>query len=127
MRTAPLPKTTILCSTPVRKQTGIARDLNDTLRKLERDTWVDWRSIPDTAEWRSEIFAAIEAAHNFLFIISPDSLSSKMCRLEVAHAVANNKRIVTILHRPLGPKDKVPAGRARFSHGIPCVSCAVSF
>lgn len=55
-------------------------------------------SIPDSAQWRAEIFAAIEAADNFLFIISPNTLRSWMCGQEVAHAVANRKRIVTILY-----------------------------
>lgn len=57
---------------------GFVRDLNNALQKLKRDTWIDWRSIPDSAEWRGEIFAAIDAADNFLFIISPDSLRSEM-------------------------------------------------
>jgi hypothetical protein len=36
---------------------GFARDLNTALQKLQRDTWIDWRSIPDSAQWRAEIFA----------------------------------------------------------------------
>lgn len=62
-----------------RTDQGFARDLNTALQKLQRDTWIDWSSIPDSAQWRAEIFAAIEAADNFLFIISPDSLRSWMC------------------------------------------------
>jgi len=84
-----------------REDQGFARDLNAALQKLQRDTWIDWRSIPDSAKWRAEIFAAIDAADNFLFIISPDSLRSEMCGQEVAHAVANKKRIVTILYHPV--------------------------
>src|SRR5664280_3506477 len=86
-----------------RTDQGFARDLNAALEKLQRDTWIDWRSIPDSAEWRAEIFAAIDAADNFLFIISPDSLRSEICGQEVAHAVANKKRIVTILYHPADP------------------------
>src|ERR1035441_985890 len=87
---------------------GFVRDLNNALQKLKRDTWIDWRSIPDSAEWREEIFAAIDAADNFLFIVSPDSLSSSMCGLEVAHAVANRKRIVTILYHPVDHNELLP-------------------
>ena len=61
-----------------RKDQGFARDLNNALQKLKRDTWIDWCSIPDSAKWRAEIFAAIEAADNFLFVISPDSVKSWM-------------------------------------------------
>ena len=53
-----------------RTDQGFAHDLNAALQKLQRDTWIDWRSIPDSAQWRAEIFAAIEAADNFLFIIT---------------------------------------------------------
>src|SRR5271165_1336774 len=91
-----------------RMDQGFARDLNTALQKLQRDTWIDWRSIPDSAEWRAEIFAAIEAADNFLFIISPDSVKSWMCGQEVSHAVANNKRLITILYHPIGKKKMFP-------------------
>ncbi len=87
---------------------GFARDLDNALKKLKRDTWIDWRSIPDSAEFRSEIFAAIDAADNFLFIISPDSLRSEMCKLEVAHALAGKKRVTTILYHPVDWNELLP-------------------
>ncbi|MGA9567697.1 MAG: TIR domain-containing protein [Candidatus Korobacteraceae bacterium] len=90
---------------------GFARDLNHALQKLKRDTWIDWRSIPDSAEWRAEIFAAIDAADNFLFIISPDSLRSEMCKLEVAHALAGKKRVTTILYHPVDWNELLPGLR----------------
>ncbi|HYK34719.1 toll/interleukin-1 receptor domain-containing protein [Alloacidobacterium sp.] len=85
-----------------------ARDLNTALQNAQRETWIDWRSIPDPAKWRAEIFAAIEAADNFVFIISADSLRSQMCGQEVAHAVAGKKRIVTILYRPVDHEELLP-------------------
>src|SRR5271167_3404648 len=91
-----------------RMDQGFARDLNSALQKLKRDTWIDWRSIPDSAEWRAEIFAAIGAADNFLFIISPDSLRSEMCGLEVAHAFTSRKRAITILYHPVERNDLFP-------------------
>ena len=87
---------------------GFVRDLNHALQKLKRDTWIDWRSIPGSAKWRAEIFAAIDAADNFLFIISPDSLRSDMCKLEVAHALAGKKRIITILYHPVDRNELSP-------------------
>jgi len=35
-----------------RADQGFARDLNNALQKLKRETWIDWRSIPDSSEWR---------------------------------------------------------------------------
>jgi WD40 repeat protein len=91
-----------------RTDQGFARDLNAALEKSKRATWMDWRSIPDSAQWRAEIFAAIEAADNFLFLVSPDSLRSTMCEQEVAHAVRKSKRIVTILYHQVQRKDLFP-------------------
>ena len=92
-----------------RTDQGFARDLNVALQKLSRDTWIDWRSIPDSAERRAEIFAGIEQADNFVFLISPDSVKSWMCGQEVSHAVANNKRLITILYHSVEHKDLLPA------------------
>ena len=78
-----------------REDQGFARDLNATLQKLQRDTWIDWRSIPDSAQWRAEIFAAIEAADNFLFIISPDSVRSWMSRtLDRPHRTIDGPQVM---------------------------------
>ncbi len=94
-----------------REDQGFASDLNAALQKLQRETWIDWRSIPDSAKWRGEIFAAIEAADNFLFVISPDSVKSWMCGQEVSHAVANNKRLITVLYHSVERKELLPANK----------------
>jgi hypothetical protein len=65
----------------------------------KREAWVDWKDIPLTAVWQREILANIEAADNFLFIISPESVASANCRKEIDHAVVNNKRMVRIFYR----------------------------
>jgi WD40 repeat protein len=92
-----------------RADQGFARDLNNALQKLNRETWIDWRNIPDSVEWRAQIFDAIEAAENFVFIISPDSLRPEsFCGPEVAHALANAKRSFTILYHPVDRNDLYP-------------------
>lgn len=70
-------------------------------------SWVDWESIPPTAEWRREVEAAIEGSDSFLFVISPASTQSPVCAREVEHAVANGKRLVPIVRQPVEP-DLVP-------------------
>src|SRR3970040_2429343 len=82
-----------------RKDKDLVRALHDALKAQNRDTWVDWEDIPPTAEWLKEIFSAIEAAHTFVFVISPDSVASDMCKQEIAHAVKHNKRLVPIVRR----------------------------
>ena len=82
-----------------RKDKDLVRALHDALKDRGRETWVDWEDIPPTAEWLKEIFSAIEAAHTFAFVISPDSVASDMCKQEIAHAVKHNKRLVPIVRR----------------------------
>jgi len=92
-----------------RKDKGFVRDIHAALQRLKRDTWVDWRDIPDSTMWRAEIFAAIGTADNFLFVISPDSVKSWMCGQEISYAVTNNKRLLTILYHSVETKELDPA------------------
>ena len=85
--------------------------LSEHLSKAGKDTWVDWEDIPPTATFMEEIARAIEAADSFIFIISPDSCVSTVCRQEIEHAAHNNKRLIPILCRPT-PSDSVPAAVA---------------
>jgi WD40 repeat protein len=72
------------------------RGLQESLRATNREAWVDWTHIPDAADWKQEIFDAIDAAHKFVFVISAASLASKMCREELDYAVAHGKRVIPI-------------------------------
>jgi WD40 repeat protein len=90
-----------------RKDRNFVLKLHDALAKLNRDTWVDWQDIPLTADFRREILAGIEGADSFVFIISPESVISAVCREEIAHAVVSQKRLVPIFYRNV-PDDNVP-------------------
>jgi hypothetical protein len=73
--------------------------LHQALAESKYDAWIDWQDIPPTADWWAEIEAGIEAADAFLFVISPDSVTSKVCNREVDYAVANHKRFIPIMRR----------------------------
>ncbi|MDP7279993.1 MAG: toll/interleukin-1 receptor domain-containing protein, partial [Candidatus Poribacteria bacterium] len=73
------------------------RHLFDQLTAHDREPWADWQDIPPTADWLAEIYGGIEAADSFLFIISPDSVASEICTLEIEHAVKHNKRLVPVV------------------------------
>jgi TIR domain len=60
---------------------------------------VDLDDIPPSAEWLKEVFSGIEGSDTIVFVISPDSVRSDVCELELRHAVAHNKRIVPIVAR----------------------------
>lgn len=99
-----------------RRDSDFVRRLHAALSAQQRDVWVDWEDIPLTANWWREICAAIEAANTFIFIISPDSVTSEVCRNEVEHAVQNNKRFIPLLYRDISGVDKSVIHRAIQAH-----------
>lgn len=96
-----------------RTDRDFVRTLQNALAAEKREGWADWKDIPLTADWEREILDNIEAADNFIFVISPDSVASENCKKEINHAVANNKRIVPILYRNVAD-GTVPETLARF-------------
>jgi hypothetical protein len=69
--------------------------------------WVDWEGIPLSADWWAEIEAAIEGAHAFLYVISPDSIKSEVCGRELETAIRHNKRLIPILYREPAQDDQM--------------------
>ena len=88
-----------------RKDKSFVQKLFDALTQEKRDVWADWEDIPPSAKWLREIYDGIEAADNFVFIISPDSVASKPCGMEIDHAAQHNKRFIPILYRSPGKAD----------------------
>ena len=80
-----------------RRDIDFVRYLFDQLTARDRDAWADWQDIPPTADWLAEIYSGIESANTFLFVISPDSVASEICTLEIEHAVKHNKRLVPVV------------------------------
>ena len=63
--------------------------LFDQLKACDRDAWADWQDIPPTADWLAEIYRG--------FVISPDSVASEICTLEIEHAVKHHKRLAPVV------------------------------
>jgi len=88
-----------------RKDKEFARKLTDALAMRKLDSWVDWQDIPPSADWVEEVYKGAETSDVFLFIISPDSVQSDICRKELAYAVENGKRVIPVVARETDPKD----------------------
>src|SRR6516162_5202198 len=84
-----------------RKDKDFVRRLDEALKSRGREAWVDWEDIRPTEEFMEAIYAAIEGADTFVFVLTPDSVGSVVCGREIAHAVENNKRMVPIVAREL--------------------------
>lgn len=82
-----------------RRNTDFARRLIDRLILKGKDAWVDWEGIPLTSpNWWAEIKAGIETADSFVFIMSPDSMASVVCNMELDYAMELGKRILPVIY-----------------------------
>jgi WD40 repeat protein len=88
-----------------RRDSVAARKLIESFRSIEQDVWVDWESIPPAVDWLEQIFRGIEESDAFIFLISPDSIASEVCKVEINRAAQNNKRIIPIVLRDVPPRD----------------------
>ncbi len=92
-----------------RTDSDFARKLNDALQLQGKATWFDQENIISASDFQQEIHRGIETSNTFLFILSPSSVKSPYCAEEVEYVKKLNKRIVTILHRPIDSADLHPA------------------
>ncbi|HAJ59551.1 MAG TPA: hypothetical protein DCP31_09990, partial [Cyanobacteria bacterium UBA8543] len=80
-----------------RRDTDFVGRLEDRLRAAGIDPWIDKQDISGAVLWRQEILVGIQFCHNFVYVVSPDSVRSQYCDLELDHALALNKRIIPIV------------------------------
>src|SRR5574339_934415 len=92
-----------------RKNIEAARKLTEAFKGQDLDFWIDWEGIPPTVDWWKEIERGIEQANVFVFLISPDSAKSKICRQEIDHAIRNGKRLIPLVIREI-QDDESPDG-----------------
>ncbi|NJL46513.1 MAG: toll/interleukin-1 receptor domain-containing protein [Leptolyngbyaceae cyanobacterium SM2_5_2] len=82
-----------------RKDKAFVQVLHQALSQSRYDAWVDWDDIPESAAWWKAIEAGIEAAHTCIFVVSPDSVVSTVCRQEIDHAAKYRKRLIPVVRR----------------------------
>ncbi len=70
---------------------------------------IDRHSIEKGEDWKARLGALIEAADTIVFVLSPASATSEICRWEVERAAELNKRILPVLHLPLAGVAPPPA------------------
>lgn len=87
-----------------RQDTEFTRRLTDRLQADGLEAWVDWQDIPPSVDWMKEIQKGIEDADVFLFLVSPDSIASRICADEVEHAIQNGKRVIPVIVRDFDAK-----------------------
>jgi len=88
-----------------RKDSTFVQRLVEALKAAGYEVWVDFEDIPFATDWWQEIVAGIEGAAVAVFVLSPDSIQSDVCSLEVAHILKSNKRLIPIVWRDSGLYD----------------------
>jgi WD40 repeat protein len=88
-----------------RKDSIPARKLINAFKEMKYDVWVDWEDIPPAARWMDKIKEGIERSDAFIFLISPASIKSEVCNVEIEHAAKYNKRIVPIVLKDVPAKE----------------------
>ncbi len=82
-----------------RRDQAFVKILDEAFRRRDRDPWIDWEDIRKGEEWWQAIQRGIEGADTFIFVLSPDSVASSVCRDEINHAVQHHKRFLPIVYR----------------------------
>jgi len=88
-----------------RKDSVAARKLINAFKEMLYDVWVDWEDIPPATRWMDQIEEGIEKSDAFIFFISPASIASEVCNIEINHAAKYNKRIIPIVLKDVIAKD----------------------
>ncbi|MGH3815997.1 MAG: toll/interleukin-1 receptor domain-containing protein, partial [Pseudonocardiaceae bacterium] len=73
------------------------RRLTAALQARDRDVWVDLDDIIPSARWMEEIRSGITGADAVVFVLTPDSVVSEVCRVELDYAAEVSKRLVPIV------------------------------
>jgi WD40 repeat protein len=82
-----------------RKDKAFVQSLNDALDNAGVQAWVDWEGIELASDWMQRITNAIQTHDAFIFVISPDSIKSKVCADELELGIKLNKKLIPVLHR----------------------------
>lgn len=96
----------VFISYSTRDRTFVQR-LYEALRAADTPVWLDLEGIAHTMSWQDEVRSAIDAAGAFIFVLSPDSIVSDWCRLELDAAFQLQKRIIPIVARTV-PLNETP-------------------
>lgn len=91
-----------------RQDRVFVRRLFTQLESKAYDAWVDWEDIASAApNFFEEIYGGIESADAFLLIMTPASLKSEICNLEISHAVKHHKRIIPVVYLDVSDRGKL--------------------
>lgn len=81
--------------------------LREALASQDQNVWIDWESIPPSQVWWNEIRNGIAKANNFVVILSPNSMASPICHMEIEYARQLGKRIIPVVYKDFNREDAI--------------------
>jgi tetratricopeptide (TPR) repeat protein len=83
-----------------RRDKDFVGQLREALVAKDQDVWVDWEDIPPSQSWWDEIQKGIAKTNNVVLVLSPHSMGSVICHMEMEYARQLKKRIIPVLRTP---------------------------
>ncbi len=102
-----------------RKDKEFINQLANSLVESECSYWLDEIDLAPAELWRDELKSAIIDSDNFIFVISPNSISSPHCNMELDFAAEHNKRIIPVVYQQIDEVEKLSkhlSGRQWLQH-----------
>ena len=97
-----------------RRDKEFVKKLVAVLEAEKREVWLDEKDIEVTAEWLKEIFSNIEAADNFVFIISPHPASPRSTPEKRSITPQSTASCMVPIYYRAVPDDDIPEAVAKF-------------
>ncbi len=85
-----------------RDDLDIADQIDPALTTVGFEPLLDRKQIDGGGDFRDRLRVLVREADTIVFLLSPSSASSEMCRWEVDEAMRLGKRIIPVITRPLG-------------------------
>lgn len=97
-----------------RADQAAAQRIRDALNMRGFEAFLDVHDIAPAEDWRRRLGALIRSAEKIVFLISPDSVASKICDWEVNHAEKLGKPVIPLVIRET-PVEEVPDRLSRLN------------
>jgi CHASE2 domain-containing sensor protein len=94
------------------KEREFMEKVANSLRRECFTVWTNLTDINSGTDFVEAIYRGLEEADNLVFLMSPASLASEYCQMELAHARTHNKRIIPVLMKEVELEQVPPELRA---------------
>jgi tetratricopeptide (TPR) repeat protein len=78
------------------EKSSFQKHLISTLEAENLTVWIDKTNLPIGEDWWKQIRKGIASANTFVFVMTDNAWKSRTCMLEVAEAIKNNIRIISV-------------------------------